>query len=86
MEELLDSLWGLSALLENIALVAMLAGVIVVAGAFVKYYCKPDTEQNNLRLSRVWRGWVALGFALLVIGVALDGFAIWVRVSAPGRF
>ena len=86
MEELLDSLWGLSPLLEKVALIAMLAAVSLITWAFVKHVCKPVIEQNDIRLSNGWRGWALLGLVLLIIGIALDGFAIWVRLSGPGRF
>jgi hypothetical protein len=87
MEALLDSIWGLSGLLENIALIAMLAGVFLVAWAVVKSFSKQETEQSDICLSKVWRtGWAASGLALLVIGMLLDVFAIWVRLSAPGLF
>jgi hypothetical protein len=87
MEALLDSVWGLSALLEDIALIAMLAGVFLVAWAIVKCFSEQEAEQSDICLSKMWRTRRASsGLALLVIGIVLDVFAIWVRLSAPGRF
>ena len=87
MDALLDSIWGLSGLLEKIALIAMLAGVFLVAWAVIRCLKKQEAEQGDACLSKVWRtGWAAVGLALLVIGIALDVFAIFVRVSAPGLF
>lgn len=87
MEVLLDSLWGLSNLLEKIALGAMLGGVVLVAWAIIKGLGKQEAERGDVYFSKVWRtGWAAVGLALLVIGFALDIFAIGVRMSAPGFF
>jgi hypothetical protein len=87
MEAVLDSIWGLSGLLEKIALIAMLAGVFLVAWAIVKCFSKQDAELSDICLSKVWRTpWAIFGLALLGLGIALDVLAICVRLSAPGRF
>jgi len=86
MEALLDAIWGLSGLLEKFALIAMLAGVILVAWAIVKCFSRQEKEKSGVCLSKVWRtGWAAFGLSIFIIGVAIDVFAICVRLSVPGR-
>jgi hypothetical protein len=86
VEELLDSLWGVSPILEKASLVAILAGLFVVTFAVVRHFSGPSTNEIRVSNSLRWKGWLALGLALLVIGMAVDAIAIWVRLSPPGRF
>jgi hypothetical protein len=87
MKALLDSTWGLSGLLEKAALIAMLAGVFLVAWAIVKCFSKQEIKQSDVCLSKVWRtGWAVFGLALFAGGIAVDVFAICVRLSVPGLF
>lgn len=87
MEELLDSLWALSGAMETTALIAMLAGLFLVALAAAKSFRMEETERRDIRRSKPWRtGWGAVGVGLVLFGIVLDAFAIWVRLGPPGRF
>lgn len=87
MEELLDSFWALTGAMETAALIAMLAGLFIVAMAATKCFKNEDAETGEARPPKFWRtGWGAVGLGMLLLGGALDAFAIWVRLGPPGRF
>ena len=87
MEELLDSLWALSGPMQTAALIAMLAGLLILAIAAARCFKSQQAGTGDVRLAKFWRtGWGAVGLGMLLIGGALDAFAIWVRLGPPGRF
>ena len=86
MKSLISTTWALSGAFQNLALLAMLSGIFLVAWAVVRHLSENEDVIRGAMPRTAWGSKGAkIGFALLFSGLALDTLAIAVRLLLPGR-
>ena len=86
MRTLLSITWAVSGAFQNFALLAMLAGVFLVAWAIIRHLNEAGDGVGGALPRAAWGSKGAkIGFALLFLGLALETLAIAVRLLLPGR-
>jgi hypothetical protein len=86
LKTLISITWGLSGALQNLALLAMLSGVLLVGWVIVRYFHENGDAISGALPRAVWgTSGAKIGFALLIFGLTVDMLSIALRSWLPGR-